>query len=613
MAKTKIKEKKKVHRPSKPWNAILLTIGLILITGMALWVPRYLISLRDEATQTFGNVPNKPAGMIADKEMFIQEFTLQKNFLTGIDIFMATWSRDNTNLNYLYLMDARYTILAEIAFRSEDVTDNAFYSFRFPRGIKQPKGQKLIIGLWSDNGTTENGITAWTDTTQITSGLYKTTFAGKAVAGSVAKKRIPMKGGLIFKTIEAGMTEYLRYSAFLLIVPLLLIVLLIIMARQSKKSGAVSKADVFQTIIFLLAVSVPGIYFILLQPKKPAVSSREQRLLAARPKLEISTLKDFPLKFENFFNDYFPSREPITELRSRMVYDLVGRSPFPADILVGKDGWLFKPKERPIIDGEYKIFAKDVDSLVLKMSDRALYYKSRGIQFYIVLVPLKSDIYREYLPGYYRHPVEKSVPDAFAEGLKGDTSLNIIDLKPVFQEAKKSKQVFFKTDFHWSEAGAWIAYSEILTRISRDFPQVRPLSETEVDIRPIGNKSGNSAIEMGLAGYVTEPVYTIEIKFPKSFEIAKTGYPPTAGFGLPQEFEKVRITGDTSLPRIVVIRDSFFHLLLPLFAENFSRTVYIWDGWKYGANEAIIENEKPDIVLMEIYEGFMLNLLGTSD
>jgi hypothetical protein len=63
------------------------------------------------------------------------------------------------------------------------------------------------------------------------------------------------------------------------------------------------------------------------------------------------------------------------------------------------------------------------------------------------------------------------------------------------------------------------------------------------------------------------------------------------------------------MPNIVIIRDSFYQTLVELTSENFNNSLFIWDNWEYGINEEIIKKEKPDIVLLEAYIGFLPNIL----
>ena len=56
------------------------------------------------------------------------------------------------------------------------------------------------------------------------------------------------------------------------------------------------------------------------------------------------------------------------------------------------------------------------------------------------------------------------------------------------------------------------------------------------------------------------------------------------------------------LPRAVVLRDSMAIPLIPLLSENFSRAVYVSTRT---LDRALIEREKPDIVIEELVERAM--------
>jgi hypothetical protein len=53
------------------------------------------------------------------------------------------------------------------------------------------------------------------------------------------------------------------------------------------------------------------------------------------------------------------------------------------------------------------------------------------------------------------------------------------------------------------------------------------------------------------------------------------------------------------LPRAVVYRDSMAVSLIPLLAENFSRSVFVSSR---KLDQALIEREKPDVVIEEMVE-----------
>ena len=51
---------------------------------------------------------------------------------------------------------------------------------------------------------------------------------------------------------------------------------------------------------------------------------------------------------------------------------------------------------------------------------------------------------------------------------------------------------------------------------------------------------------------------------------------------------------DPALPKLVMFRDSFGSALVPLLAEHFQRSVFLW---QYDFDPAVILQEKPDYVV----------------
>ncbi len=56
---------------------------------------------------------------------------------------------------------------------------------------------------------------------------------------------------------------------------------------------------------------------------------------------------------------------------------------------------------------------------------------------------------------------------------------------------------------------------------------------------------------------------------------------------------------DAELPRAVLFRDSFAAQLIPFLAEHFQRILCIWDR---NFDRAIVEHERPGVVIQEVVE-----------
>jgi hypothetical protein len=590
-------------------NKITYPLICLLLWIAGVWViPLYIPGEPDLITQDLGGKHNKVAGPIVRNTLVIQEVTMKMDYLKGVEIELATWAKKNTNTNCLTIFDKNFRVIVKQEFASKSVIDNAFTSFRFKRERYIGAGQHFYVCISSPDGTVENNITAWTDTTNSWAKLYRSTEALTEIGKSIINPKSVLKGSLIIRTIEGEKNTYLTKLFFTGAILSILFLIIYLIKKTISISSENKRWDRFFVFGLFLWIAIPGLYFFTLEYKPPQVNKREKRQLTPKPSFHIDSISSFPPNYEKHLNDYFPGREFIIRLRSRLYYDIFFKSVFPDKIVLGKENWLFKPGERKVVEGKTVTEATSLKEIKDILHKRSALYRSKGIDLYIVLVPMKSDINRAWLPDYYSLTKNNIFTDEIAAALNADTSLKVIDTKPALLRSNVQGDVFYKTDFHLSEKGAILAYKEIMNRIKKDYPDLTILKDNDFSLRPSNVVSGNDAIELGLDGYLTENYYYYDFKNPRSKEVPKVGYPPPAGFGLTDYYEIVYENKNKNLPKVLVIRDSFFHLLVPMISESFSRSVFIWDKWQYGANLKIVENEKPDVVILEMYSSFLLNL-----
>jgi hypothetical protein len=99
----------------------------------------------------------------------------------------------------------------------------------------------------------------------------------------------------------------------------------------------------------------------------------------------------------------------------------------------------------------------------------------------------------------------------------------------------------------------------------------------------------------------------------KAIDLPKKGYPVIVDFPYKNEYELQKGIPHSSLPKLLIFSDSFSKYMFPFIAERFSKTTKIFDCWLYHRNESIIENEKPDIVILIMWEPSLRHLLWNMD
>jgi alginate O-acetyltransferase complex protein AlgJ len=155
--------------------------------------------------------------------------------------------------------------------------------------------------------------------------------------------------------------------------------------------------------------------------------------------------------FEQQYDQDIFLRNPSIELWSSIQYSLFkeGR----VGVITGDDGWLFSKEEYP------QVYAIDrqIDSIVQKV----ILAKNRLADKKLIIVPLpmKNDIYSEY--NTLNNVIEiKDLYGKFIDKLRLN-EIETISLRDSFINNKNNALLYFKTDTHWTPAGAKLAAQNI--------------------------------------------------------------------------------------------------------------------------------------------------------
>lgn len=160
-------------------------------------------------------------------------------------------------------------------------------------------------------------------------------------------------------------------------------------------------------------------------------------------------------------------RKSLIKMNERMTMFMTGGSYIGStQVLLGKNNWLFYKREddgQPIHD--YMGINHYTDNELVKISvnlvDTRNYLKEQGIDFYVITVPNKEIVYAENMPDTIVRVNEKSRGEQVADYLKENTDLIFIYPKQAFLDVKDKYQVYYTTDTHWNQMGAFVGLQEI--------------------------------------------------------------------------------------------------------------------------------------------------------
>ncbi|MFC1733288.1 hypothetical protein ACFL6I_23565, partial [candidate division KSB1 bacterium] len=271
-------------------------------------------------------------------------------------------------------------------------------------------------------------------------------------------------------------------------------------------------------------------------------------------------------------------------------------SPLPEKVILGKKDWFFAGEPKLIEDYRciYPLNEEQLKRIRQNLLARIKWFNEKGIKYYIIIPPNKNNIYPEFLPDYIRKVSTKSKLDQVLKYLENDTEIKIIDVRPVLKSAKKRQQIYFKSDTHWNQIGAYLGYYSLFNEICKDFPQLKPLELNELGQKCFQSKKGDIAKMLALN----------DVYVRNEIKLSTPNINPIKEFKTNRYPKRTKITSYDSGNglKLVMFRDSFGSHLLPLIQYHFSRSVFIWT---YELNTEIIEKEKPDIVIQQFLERFI--------
>jgi len=323
-------------------------------------------------------------------------------------------------------------------------------------------------------------------------------------------------------------------------------------------------------------------------------------LLADRDKLQQLADDDWnkiPGRFESLFNDHLAARKQLTAAHARLRMRMLHSSPTPR-VWVGRDEWLFYNHNS---DPLYHLrtdpdMPEHLDLWTRDLSARRELVEAGGGRFLVVFAPNKQSIYPEYLSTDHWQTGPTTL-DRLLERCRRDSKLQILDLREPLLAAKSTGQIYLRFDSHWNQMGAYYAYAAIVKALSASFPQLRPLALSEFEFHHAQYQGCDLAVMVGLGDRLVDDIVAMAVPGRHGRDIDEPVPAMTATLQHVRSF--IAENDQRHLPRAVMITDSFGEYPAVWLREHFSRFVVLGT---YSYERAIIEREKPDVVIQLIVE-----------
>ena len=320
----------------------------------------------------------------------------------------------------------------------------------------------------------------------------------------------------------------------------------------------------------------------------------ENRALAPFPSLADGA-KGWPAAFESWLGDHAPFRNQFLTLKAGA--DLALGSLDSSDVLQGKEGWLFLKDVSDssslsdyqgltaYTEGETQAMAQELAALAQTLA-------GKGSRLAVLLAPAKEGVYARYMPDSVPVVRRPTRAQALAGALDGAGGARVLFPLEALADASLERQVYYKYDTHWNEAGAWLAAQEVLRALEMPAAESWPAAAPDPGKAPLTDLANMC----GRWAFCTDDVYLAldaERPEPELWEAGGeiAGYAGAGSGGL------------------LLVRDSFGEALAPWLAQAFGGTLVL-HGNQLSVETLLARQPRvPDGVVLEVAERFSDNLL----
>ncbi len=349
----------------------------------------------------------------------------------------------------------------------------------------------------------------------------------------------------------------------------------------------------YSAIITLLFLSFLAVFLLLslILPDK-SFSSRENRYLQTLPEFSFSRLFEgkFTAEFEDYCADQFPFRDQWITLNARYE-QLTGKK---------QTNGVYLCDDRLITT----FSAPKTSELNRRFGAVRLLAEGTEIPVQLALIPTAAEIYSELLPEGAPNDSQKAVLDkAEQNGLSPASILSAL-------ARHANEDIFYRTDHHWTTLGAYYAYTAICESLG-----LAPLAKDSFSPETVSTDFYGTAYSS--SGYTwVEPdsiVRFVDADAASSVISYRNGQATESGLYHEENLNKkdqytyflggnspenVLLGTDASLPKLLMIRDSYSDSLVPFLLYHYSEIRMIDLRYYLGSVKEYAEEHDMDQILV---------------
>ena len=375
-----------------------------------------------------------------------------------------------------------------------------------------------------------------------------------------------------------------------------------------------SRLDIIFLTIFFVFLFIP-----MSNINKDEISTQENRPLA---KLQPFIYQDgeinydFGKNFNEWFNDRFYLRQKFIPIYIKYKYMLATDY---AEVSLGyvykKSGWMFYEQSQADTNNTFKPISNiELQMYIRNISKLLFYCKQKNIKLYIVIAPTKEYLYRD--SDYINSAMVVEKTKKLVDTVEKELNYKIIYPVQELNKLKNKEYVYYKTDHHLTDSGAFLIYQILLKQIKQDFNDIPISDETDFNItyNNLTRWDSNRKYTEG-CNYERANLHDINLlktkykyyDYKKLLNITITGQHPYYLHKNPQGKYKMLIIGNSVCENLSYFLDtSFKEIHKYRFNSNleFPKRNAPLDISGY---EPIIKEQKPDILLLFLSSGYIDN------
>jgi alginate O-acetyltransferase complex protein AlgJ len=267
-------------------------------------------------------------------------------------------------------------------------------------------------------------------------------------------------------------------------------------------------------------------------------------------------------------------------------------------VLEGKEGWLFLARDTNHVihqhTGRLRFSERALEDWRQVLETRVAWLGRREIPYIFMVPPNTHAVYPEYLPDDVVAVAERPVLQLIAYLRERGSKARIIYPLEELVAHKQHDLVYIKTDSHWNELGAFIAYKRLMREIA-DVATVRDIQWDQLFVsraEMVGDLGAKLRPERS-STQVFVDVRGWQAHYARDNRVRVKGR---------RIDYRCRLAPDVTC---LVHGDSFTEKLLHVLAESFGRTVFCQMP---SLDYQVVQQVRPDVVIGLHNERFLLEV-----